>query len=103
MLGDAAHLVVGMLGSPCNGEPQELPFPLHQLQGMDPSHPATKELTMLPYAMWNGTPKRAWWSAVIKDTDHGKILWSGTTPHPTLREALAEAEAQRLKLLKEKP
>lgn len=57
---------------------------------------------MLPYAIWIGTPRKHCWSAMIKDADHGKVLWAGTTRHPTLREALAEAEAQRLKLSKEK-
>ena len=57
---------------------------------------------MQPYAMWTGTPKRGVWTAVIKDADHGKVLWTSPHRHPTLREALAEAEAQHAKLSKEK-
>ena len=56
---------------------------------------------MQPYAMWTGTPKRGGWTAVIKDADHGKILWTSPHRHPAPREALAEASAQHAKLLNE--
>jgi hypothetical protein len=56
---------------------------------------------MTPYAVWTGTHKRAGWTAEIKDADHGKVIWTSPHRHPTLREALAEAEAQHAKLLKE--
>jgi hypothetical protein len=53
------------------------------------------------YAAWSGKPKRPGWLAVVKDDDHGKVLWTGTTHHLTMRSALAEAEAKLDKLMKE--
>lgn len=56
---------------------------------------------MTAYASWSGAPKRPAWVAIIKDKDHGKILWSGSTSHSTPRAALAEAEAKREELTQE--
>jgi hypothetical protein len=47
------------------------------------------------YAQYAGTPRHHHtWVAVIKDCDHGRVVWRGTTVHSTAAKALAEAEAR---------
>ena len=56
---------------------------------------------MTVYAMYAGHPRRPAWVAIIKEADHGLVLWTGSVRHQTMRDALAEADAKREKLMKE--
>ena len=54
------------------------------------------------YAEYAGTPSRPHrWVALIKDADHGPVLWRGDEIHAAAITAQVEAEARLRKQTKE--